>query len=946
MNNTLIKVGFSILFSVVFSSAAYTQSYRINGSVYDNEKLQPLTGVTILVKNLKDTSQLLGTVSDTLGKFSLEVPGFDSLLFRVSSIGYHTFEKKLSKTEAQKSNQKIILQVNSELLNEVSIVTNVQDMRLNGDTLEYNAEAYKTNPDATAEDLVKKLPGVTSSGNGLQHNGEDVKKVMVDGKPFFNDDPTATLQNIPAQMVSTVQVFDMQSEQAQFTGFMDGNETKTINLITKKGMNVGQFGNIYAGYGPDERYNAGFTFNHFNGGQRISLIGMTNNINQQNFSISDIMSVFSNSGSQSGGPPRPGSGGVNLFSEQQDGLVSTQSLALNYIDNWGKRVSVSGGYFYNRTDNHKNSSIVRNYFTADNQKYNQTSESRLINDNHRINFKLEYFIDSMNKLTVSPSLVIQKAVSTSQINGLTRLPESGVLLNQSNTISGYTGIGYKFSNDILFQHKFNNKGRTFSTAINTSFNSNTTDGNYESNISQSDTSIQENIEQKYDKNGLGNSISANLSYTEPVGKGQILLSYKPGFSFEEANKSTYDLLSTTPETIDSLLSNNFTYNYNVHTGNISYRISSAKSYLIFGSDFQAATLDIRQNLPSEVSSTKTFLNILPSAVYNKKINSSTNFFIRFTSTAEAPNIKKLQNVIDLSNPLLLQIGNNNLNQSHESKLTIRLMKRKPEKEQHMFFIMNAKYTNQYISNHTQFIRSDTSILGVNLNAGSQLIQPVNLDDYKSLSIFGVYGFPVKKIKSNLNFNGGYSLTHTPSKIDDQINFALNNNLQTGVYLSSNISSALDFSASFNGSYNVVSNTLQTGSNSSYFTTTANINVNYMPTTSIVLASDINHYSYYGLSQGYDQNYIRWNASFGYKFLKSKSLELKVSVYDILNQNTNLSRTITETYTEDNHTLALQRYGLITLTYKFRHFKAGSTGPKEMNLPKGMPPPGSMPRPPQ
>ncbi len=941
-----IKFGFLMWFCILGFNALWAQSYEIHGSVYDRQGRQYMAGATVVVKDLKDTTQMAGAITDQFGRFSLRVPGYDSMLLRVSSIGYSSFEMRVTKEEARKDSILVILEVNSEFLNEVKIEKSVQDVRVKGDTLEYNADAYKTNPDATAEDLVKKLPGVTSDGNNIQHNGEEVKKVLVDGKPFFNEDPTATLRNLPAEVVSSVQVFDMQSEQAQFTGFMDGNETKTINLVTRKGMNVGQFGNVYAGFGPDGRYNGGLTFNHFNGGQRISVIGMTNNVNQQNFNITDIMSVLSNTGTQGGGPPRPGSGGANFFSDQQNGLTTTHSLGINYQDYWGKKWSVSGSYFYNRTDNRSNSSIARNYFTADNQQYEQQSEDRVINDNHRLNFKLEYFIDSMNKLTITPALVIQEVSNSSVSNGFTKLPELSTYLNRSNVQSMYSGLGYRFSNEILFQHKFRKKDRTFSTTINTVYSPQKGNGAYRSVTIYEDTSINETLDQRYDKAGTGANFSANVSYTEPLGKGQVLLSYRPSFSFEESDKTTFDLLSGSPRDPDSSLSNSFTYRYHVQAGNLSYRYGNSSGYFIIGSDLQTATLKIDGQMPGNIHSSRTFFTILPAAVYSKKLTNSSNFFARFTTSANAPAVQKLQNVIDLSNPLLVQMGNYELNRSYESKLTLRFMKRQPEKERHLFFIANARYVDQYISNHTRFIRNDTTVLGVNLNAGSQLIQPVNLDGYKALSLFGVYGFPLKTIKSNLNFNGGYSVSHTPSKIDDALNFALNNSVRTGVYLSSNISKALDFSLSLNGSYNTVSNSLQATSNSPYFSTNGSLTINYMPTSSLVFASDLNYTSYYGLSQGFDQNYTRWNASVGYKFLKNKTLELRVSVYDILNQNTNLSRTITETYTEDNYTQALRRYGMVTLTYKFRHFKAGSTGPEEMKLPKGMPPPGNLPRPPQ
>ena len=251
----------------------------------------------------------------------------------------------------------------------------------------------------------------------------------------------------------------------------------------------------------------------------------------------------------------------------------------------------------------------------------------------------------------------------------------------------------------------------------------------------------------------------------------------------------------------------------------------------------------------------------------------------------------------------------------------------------------------YISNATYLLNADTVLQGYTINRGSQLIKPVNLNNYYSLRSFGVYSFPLKLIKSNLNINAGYTYAHTPALINDVLNYSRNSAVSGGIFLSSNISKEFDFSVAYNGSYNTVKNTLQAQSDNAYFTHTASLKINYILARRIVFNTDVNQTYYSGLTQSYNQDFILWNAYIGYKFLKDQSLEAKVSVYDILDQNKSISRTVTETYTEDSNTNVLKRYFMFTLTYTFKHFKAGAKAPEPIQFQHGMPPPGGMPPPP-
>jgi len=942
----IIKILLAMAFCLLFALFTFAQNtYKITGVVKDSKDKSPLIGANIALK-LKNKSDIIaGTVADLQGAFTLRNIKTNTYLLEISYIGYITDSVTVTINNSDVKLKTIFLETNPKLLKTVEIKSVQTRMEIKGDTVQYNAAAYKTQPDATAEDLVKKLPGVTTDGTTMKVNGEDVKKVLVDGKPFFSDDPTATLKNLPADIVDNVQMFDFQSDQSRFTGFRDGNEEKTINLNTKKGLNVGQFGKVYGGYGTDDKYNAGMTLNSFNGSQRISVIGMSNNINQQNFSISDIMSVMSNSGSQSGGPPGPGSAASNFFNRQQNGITKTSAFGINYNDNWGKKITVSGNYFYNNTKNSTNSIISRNYFTQDNLQYNQNSTSQNDNTNHKFYLKFEYFIDSINKLTVTPRLTLQDNKTSSMLNGSNTLPLVEQLVSKTNNNTTSNADGYNFTDDILFQHKFIKKGRTISLGLNTQANNRLSNGSYYSSSLYEDTLAANTvIDREYDYSSKNLAISSNLAYTEPIGKKmQIMINYRPSYNENNSDKKTHSIDPNGEYLItDTLLSNTFNNTYFSNRGGLNFGLNSSKANFNVGSDVEQLRLKGSQTYPGTLNVDKVFYNILPSALYNYKFSKTFNLNINFRSSSKSPEISQLQNNIDVTNPLFVKSGNPYLRQTFENKLTVRLMKRMPEKESHFLVFITASQSKNYISNATYLINSDTTVQNVTLSRGSQLIVPVNLNNYYNIRSFGAFGLPLNFIKSNLNLHVGYTFSHTPALINNNLNYAFNNVINAGMYLSSNISQAIDFSIAYNGSYNNVSNSLQKQSDNTYFNHTATFKANIIFFNRIVLNTDISQSYYLGLSQTYNKSFTLWNAALGYKFLKNKSLEVKLSVSDILNQNTSISHTVTETYTEDSKVQILNRYALLTITYTFKHFKNGATGPQEIKFPKGMPPPGSMP----
>lgn len=946
-HQTGIFKSFCFLSLFLFISGQAKSQVPVTGSITDKTG-EMMPGATVKVLKT-DSSFVSGVSSDMEGKFTLALPPNTNYILVFSFLSYKDKFRNIQVTNQPLDLGRVSLREDALTLGEVEIKTVQQRGEQKGDTTAFNADAFKTNPDATAEDLLKKLPGVTSDNSGVKVNGESVQKVLVDGKPFFGDDPNAALKNLPADIIDKVEVFDKMSDQAQFTGFNDGDQQKTINIVTKKGKNTGQFGKIYGGIGADEegtlRYNGGAALNSFKDKRRISLLLLSNNINQQNFSISDITGALGNSGQSGGnrgggGQGGGGGGASSLLTAPQNGNTATQSAGLNYSDAWGKKINVSGSYFFNYTDNRSVSNITRSYFTDDNLVYKESNSNKRINQNHRFNLRFEYAIDSSNKLTIVPNLSFQNNDARSSMTGGTSHLDN-IILNNAQTNSKSLNLGYDFSNSILYQHKFEKEGRTISLNVGTTLSERSNDGSYYSLYSDTAETIRD---QQYNTYSYNKKASINLSYTEPLSKfAQFQVNYNPSYTEGKSDKTTndYDATTNTYTDFNSTLSNKYTNVYQTQRGGLGYKYRKNKLNLSFGADVQQSTLNGDQTFPRAFALDQTFQNVLPNAMLNYKFNKTKNLRIFYRSSTNIPSISQLQNVIDISNPLQVKSGNDRLKQTFENNINIRFGGFNPVTSRNAMVFINANYTDNYISNATYILKEDSVIQGYPVSAGSQLTKPVNVDGFYSVRAFGVYGFPLKSIKSNVNINGGVNYNHTPTLINDRLNYSNTYATTGGVFLGSNISQNLDFSIGYNGNYTIVKNTTQTSSDNSYFTHTATLKLNYI-FKNFVVNTDVSNTLYNGLSKSFNQQYYLWNAYVGYKFLKNKSLEAKVSVFDILNQNRSISRTVTGAYTEDNYTSVLRRYGMVTLTYTLKNFKNGSTAPKSEEPFQDGPPPGMRP----
>lgn len=928
-----MKIIFKSALIVLFSSSGYcviAQPFLVTGKVADAKDNSPLTRAVVQVISVADTNQKTGAAADIDGNFS--IPGIQAgnYTLQVNFLGYITVRRSISVIDANVDAGVIALQNVAKELKAV----NVQGAQIRAeqkeDTSQFKADAYKTNPDATAEDLVGKMPGITSDGTGVKVNGETVQQVLVDGKPFFGSDPSVALKNLPAEVIDKIQVFDKLSDQSLFTGFDDGNTQKTMNIITKRNKSEGYFGKVYAGYGTNERYLAGGNLNIFNGDRRISILGLFNNVNQQNFSSEDILGATGGGGRMRGGGARGGNnGGSNFMVGQQGGITTTNAVGLNYSDNWGKKIKISASYFFNSTDNAKKDTVTRNYFVSpeDTIVYNENSGAEAINSNHRFNARLEYNIDSSNSITFTPALSLQDNNTGSITNAQNSMRE--VLQSLTRTENTARNFGYNTSGNLLYQHKFAKPRRTISINANGSLNEK--DGNgtiYAFNDFLDTTTLRD---QRYDLYGNGYNVSGNLTYTEPVGKsGQLMFSYNPSYTQNSSDKRTRSRDALGNDVPDTAFSSVYDNSYTTQKGGISYRIGERGSKYHFnaGVNVQQATLNSEQEFPRDFSLTRTFNNMLPNASFNRRYEGGKNLRVMYRTATNLPSVNQMQNVIDITNPLLLRTGNAELEQTYEHTFIVRYGAANTKNARNFFLNLYMNATQNYIGTATYIPSNDslytdpvtrTSFL---INRGGQISRPVNLDGYLTSRFFATYGIPLKGIKSNLNANAGINYSRIPGLINNAINYSGNFVPTAGLVLSSNISEQLDFTLSYTANYNIVNNTILGSATNNFYNHVASARVNWIFLKNFVFNTNITNNYYTAFSSTGNQSFLLWNAYVGYKFFK-KALEARVSVYDLLNQNTSISRTVTETYIENANTQVLKQFFMFQLTYTVRNFKSGA-----------------------
>ena len=730
------------------------------------------------------------------GRVEATVP-YGTYKVSVSFLGYETLEKELKLSAAKKSLGTLELAPSSTEIE--AVVKEVKSMRTSqkGDTVSYNAGAFKVTADADVEGLLKKMPGITITDGEVEAQGETVKKVFVDGKEFFGEDVTSAIKSLPAQAVDKVEVYDKLSDAAEFSGMDDGEGYKAINIVTKPNMRQGQFGKLYAGYGyqpetegttSNHKYNVGGNVNLFHGSSRVSVIGLFNNVNQQNFSFEDILGVSGGSG---------GRGGVGaLMVRPQSGVASVNSFGVNYSDSWGKtgrqdKVTLQASYFFNRTTTKNYSTIDKWYETPSPiDTLHTDGYSNNTNGNHRLNARLEWRISENQSLMSRTGLSFQSYDPYSTTYGHQWGRERSARGGQFQRRRPH---GSQSEPVPLLPHEAGQDGRTLTLDGSVRYRNNRGDTDSYSNqargidpdliVVPTDTLLLRY--QRAHSPSFSYNLRGDVTYTEPVSQyAQLSLQYRVAYNYQESDKKVYvtpdDRFETAGVEPDPSLSQSSNTGYLTHRIGPGFRIVKGKKPFRGQCLLPARPADGRGALGDEGHGGGRRCedvariqqpDLFPDGTAQHQQGEFDPAVHQLLD--RQPGIGELQNVYDISNAQSISKGNPHLRPSYSNNVRFHYVNSNVEKGRTFMWMFSMQNTSNYITSSMAYdveVEVPTGEVDGGGDPVTETYNPhtystyTNMDGYWNLRTHLSYGLPVSFLKSNLNVMAGVNYTLTPTLV--------------------------------------------------------------------------------------------------------------------------------------------------------------------------------------
>lgn len=909
----------------LLTSGAFAQNNKgsVKGRIIDGGDKTFVPGATISFQKMPDSTVVGFTMSDETGNFEYKGLAIGEYKIIVKMIGSAVLRKDFAITAEKLEVSLGNLELQPETIEGIVVKGEVAPVEIKQDTVEFNAAAFKTKPNATTEDLLKKLPGVEVAKDGsVKAQGEQVRRVLVDGKPFFGDDPKAATKNIRADMIDKIQVIDQLSEQSQFTGVDDGNREKVINITTKKDMKKGTFGRAMAGIGTEDRYESSLSLNRFNNDQQISLIASANNINQQNFTLGNA--IGGGGGNFRGAFQRIAQSFGAANTNNNNGITTVWSAGLNFNDEWGKKWKINGNYFFNQSEllvsqNTKRQNILPDstFFTF--QDNNNTTNTQ----NHRLNFRIDYQIDSLTSLRIVPNVSFTQSkynnlsVSQTLSNELRRLNDA----NTSN-ISDNTQINY--SNLLLFRKKFAKRGRSFSANLNVSGSA--TDGvdfnTALNNFYRDDTiNFSRNIRQRANQDNSNFNFRGGVSYTEPINRKRSLeTNYTFGNIRNLTDRRVFDFDEVGQDFIlpNTQLTNDFDNNFFTNRLGVNLITNKLKYSYTFGVAAQYAVQN-NKDITRDTAFRREFINFFPSAQFRYNFGKNRRMRIDYQGSTNQPTTAQLQPVPDNSNPLNITVGNPDLKQEIINNVRANFVSFNTTKFSSFFAFFNVSNTANKIVNSTTITPF-----------GAQINEFRNTNGVWNVIGFLGAGIPLKGNSLTLGLNTNMLWNRNKSFINNAENTSDNYTFGQGARITWNYKEKLDFNLAGNLNYSIAQYSLQPQNNVNFFTSTVVADITYTFDNGLILGTEIDYFSNSGLAEGFNQNFTIWNASISKQVFKDKRGEIKLRVYDGFKQNIGISRTTAETYIQDVSNVVLSRYYMVSFTYNINRFAAERQAQERQN----------------
>ena len=948
MKNVFLLTVLCLLSATLYAQTPASLSrFTLQGRAVDTASA-PLASSTVMLLSAKDSSLVNFTRASDNGSFSFKNIKSGNYVLKISFVGFIPYNQVIKPaTEAVVDLGALKLKPITKELFEVVVKTAKAPLTIRGDTIEYNASSFKVPPGSTVEDLLRKLPGVQVDQDGnIRAQGQEVKKVTVDGKSFFGNDPKLATKNLQAEAISKVQVYNDKTEQAKLTGVEDGKKEKTVNLELKEEFKKGGFGKVTAGAGPASnglpaRAEIKGNYNKFDSKRQFSIIGLGNNTNQQGLSFNDYQDFrgsnsfnwndnadFGFSGSGRGfyfGGDDDETLGIPIGGGNGRGFSNNAAGGANYNYDT-KKTKLSTSYYYNQTRLELNALRNRKNFLENNSfRTADTSGQVNFNGNHRVSIRFEKQLDSVNTLVfINNSRLNNGNSSLNTLQNLYRIGGASDVLSTRNFTNNFSNARqFGSANSLIYRLKFKKKGRSFATSA--SYQINTNDGNLNLRA-QNDffaaTSANELIRrmrilQDQGTNSLRNEYKASLLYVEPFAKKFFWETfYNFSLRYDEVDRDVLNVgdggqILNRNDSLSRYYKNNYVFN----------RLGSSLRYSYKGLNLSAGLAGQQFTIngkyaPDQTSATfekinRTFTTLVPNVSLNYDMKNNKYLYSGYDVNVRIPSSRDLQPIINNSNPLFINKGNPNLLPELEHNLNVGFYYFNPGN----FINLGANVYGAYHVN--QIVYSQT----VDPQTFITTTTPENLTGGKNLGSYFNFGFPLKKTKATMNLNSQLSFGNNLTRINDVLNQTNNQNYQFGTRLDLTPTEWLTFYANANIGRTNTSYSINAGQNQTLINNNYNGDLTLKLPGSIYLNTSLNYRINKNDRFGFNQRIPIWNASVYHILGKAKKAEVRLSSFDLLNRNIQISQYAGQNYVQDERVQTLARYFMLSFTYNMRGVQA-------------------------
>ncbi len=901
MKNIKLNIIASLL---MLASVAFGQVKKVtvDGTIQDS-KGEGLIAATVVFLNPSDSVLVSYGTTDELGKFSIRNVPPQQFKMQISYIGFGTIEKivEIPADSPTYSFGIITMSEGTNLLDEVVVKGEFIPISIKKDTIEYNADAYRLRPNASVEDLLKKLPGIeVDEQGGITAQGEQITNITVDGKKFFGNDPKMATKNIPADAVKKVQVFERKSDRAEFTGVSDGETEKTINLELKPDRKVGTFGEVLAGYGTNDRFDSKLTANKFNDKFQISFIGKLNNLNNAGFSAQEFSTLTGTGGFGRGG------GGI-LNSGSNSGLTQSGTAGLNLFYQFNPKYSATASYFLSQSDQFITNLSDKENFTPVGTFFS-TEDSRSNTDRwgHNISLDIQAKPDSFNIVRLQSAIALNNTYQ-SNLGLISTAGSDGVISSFTDQTDSTFSKNNNLSGTLNWTRRFRKQGRSVSFTGSIGTTENSSDYFLDQIIDGGQNA--RNIFQNQLTSTLNDNYNLYAEYREPLS-----LKSNIGFSASVRNfrtlqdKDFYDLsrFDLTVRELNQLLSTLADNNTDYQRASVLYSHDTEKHNFNMDLGMQRSIISNNSSLERVV---KPFLYFLPSMTYNLR---DKNLRFRYSTSVNEPSARQLQSVFDNSDPLNSYQGNPDLKPEYTHRLNARYVFFDNFNFRNLFANVDVSQTSNKIIN-SRVVDPETFL---------SFSTPVNTKSAQTASLNLSFSSPIRKLKMRTRITGGYSLSKNINIINNALNDVVTSAPRAGIEIENTGTDIFTLTLGTNFSYRSNDYSVNKTQNSNvtsqqYY---SNLVVNIGKTW--FFEGNISH-SIYDASTSPTANILTMANSSISKRLLNDRLTLKLSVADLFNVGKGITQNATSTYVEELTTNNLGRYGLLTANYRLSGFGAAS-----------------------